>query len=487
MNNEQMGLNTNKEVIGMLGLVPNNDSELRMDLVSDTISSVVHLLKRLNSEGVFDGRNDKGDGRKADGEAAVRKLRELSETITEFVSGLPSDSWSGHDQTPVNDITLPYKQTSLWENTQIAPEAHAKPMETYIKPFEENITSTETHIKPYEAHIKPYEVHIRPFEAHIKPYEVHIRPYEAHIKPHEVHIKPLEGYIDESEYLAMGARANNIKELENSAASYMERLEQHGCAGVCALRDSCSCSGGKCETCGVCMGGMCVKSALRKRKFPQVREPDGGDYRSAIGDGLDEKREADGDYDKEIRDKTNLRVMTKEDLEQTLRKLRLLKKSKSLELDWQDVSLDDVLSMYPGIDRRETRIEIQMGIYTWMNYRNDICVRHMEERFGLPVREINKRFKDYYGVTFPIFLHKIRSAAAKRLLLIDSLRMNEISEIIGYKSTFHFSVNFKRIEGISPNFYKSLYIKNGGRTSEKEIQRVRELNRLAYNNGHGGD
>jgi AraC-like DNA-binding protein len=216
---------------------------------------------------------------------------------------------------------------------------------------------------------------------------------------------------------------------------------------------------GGCGSCAVYKSGMCVKRALLRRKFPQVREPDGQDYRSITGDEQVDQRLENEDFDIHMKEFTKLHSISKNDLEEMMRGYNLLGKRRNLECDWNDLSLNEVFAMYPGINKRESRIEVQMGIYTWMNYRNDLCCQHMSDRFGLPVRLINKYFKDYYGISFSTFLHKIRSEVAKRLFKIDSLRMIEISEIVGYKSSFHFSVNFKRVEGISPNIYKSLYVK----------------------------
>jgi AraC-like DNA-binding protein len=299
--------------------------------------------------------------------------------------------------------------------------------------------------------------------------------------------------------------------MDEAAELYSKRLKEGGCAGVCALHDTNTCGGrracpgngacggavrddalcvpqteddgdynidgvdyddrnnddgdddddGGCGSCGVYLSGMCAKRALLRRKYPQVCEPDGMDYRSITGDELVDQRLENEDFDIHLKVYSELRSISKEDLEEMMRGYKLLGKRRHLECDWNDLSLSDVFAMYPGVNRRENRIEIQMGIYTWMNYRNNLDCQHMAERFGLPVRLINKYFKDYYGISFPFFLHKIRSGVAKRLFNIDRLRMIEISEIIGYKTSYHFSVNFKRVEGISPNIYKSLYMKRG--------------------------
>jgi|GEM_PF-6567218 len=265
------------------------------------------------------------------------------------------------------------------------------------------------------------------------------------------------------------------RKMDESAALYVEQLERRGCAGICALYDSCSCEGGKCDSCGVCKAGICARRVLLSRRYPQVREPDGGDYRCISGDKLYVKRQKDNNFDLDMRMATDKRVMTKKSLEDILREYRLLGKRKNLAFDWKDLSILDIINMYPNNNWRASRIEVQMGIYVWMNYRNDIDIRHMAERFCIPVSVANKLFKDYYGVSFSMFLHGVKSGAAKRLLLIDNLRISEISEILGYKTCFHFSVNFKRVEGISPNYYRNLYIKQKGKISERELQNVIDL------------
>ena len=414
--------NSNDNIIA--NLINGGNSEFPAETLSDSITHTITLLEKLLSEMACDSENELAARKRAVEELTITRLRELSLIIQKNIGNSFNIPQSNYDGLAFHETPLLYKQTSIWEYPQVINDPFVMSDDV------EGMRNASSYFG-----------------------------IEA----------------DESAFIFMETGADNTKGIENEAKLYMNQLEQCGCSGICALYDSCSCSGGKCDTCGVFNGGMCAKQALRKRKFPQLREPDGGDYRNVAGDELSSQRKQDENFDAIIRENAHLRVMTKQDIEETLKKLRILKKSRRLEYEWRDVSLNDVFNMYPNINRRETRIEIQMGIYTWMNYRNDIDVHHMEERFGLPVKIVNNYFKDYYGVTFPIFLHKVKSAAAKRLLMIDKLRMNEISEIIGYKSTFHFSVNFKRVEGISPNFYKSLYIKHEGRVNEKELLSVRDL------------
>lgn len=61
---------------------------------------------------------------------------------------------------------------------------------------------------------------------------------------------------------------------------------------------------------------------------------------------------------------------------------------------------------------------------------------------------------DYTGYPFNEFVHRLRTAEARNVLLNTDMSVKEIGERLGYKDMFYFSRVFKRITGVSPSEYR---------------------------------
>lgn len=68
---------------------------------------------------------------------------------------------------------------------------------------------------------------------------------------------------------------------------------------------------------------------------------------------------------------------------------------------------------------------------------------------------LSKLMGKHTGQNFYDILNASRIAKAKKLMLDPSLRIGDISEIVGYVDTPHFSRVFKKLEGISANEYRN--------------------------------
>lgn len=72
---------------------------------------------------------------------------------------------------------------------------------------------------------------------------------------------------------------------------------------------------------------------------------------------------------------------------------------------------------------------------------------------------LSKLMGKYTGQNFYDILNSARIAKAKKLMLDPSLRIGDISEMVGYVDTPHFSRVFKKLEGISANEYRNEKLK----------------------------
>lgn len=96
------------------------------------------------------------------------------------------------------------------------------------------------------------------------------------------------------------------------------------------------------------------------------------------------------------------------------------------------------------------------------------CRRYIDENFSklfLPsevaakcnvnVRYMSKLFKKYANITPHEYIMRLKLNKAANLLLISNDTIKNIAEMTGFLDPYHFSRNFKKFHGISPNFYRN--------------------------------
>ncbi|WP_410771150.1 helix-turn-helix domain-containing protein [Fontibacillus sp. BL9] len=73
----------------------------------------------------------------------------------------------------------------------------------------------------------------------------------------------------------------------------------------------------------------------------------------------------------------------------------------------------------------------------------------------ISVSTLRRVVHEYSGYPLNEFIHRLKVAEAKRVLLNTDVSVKEISEALGYKDMFYFSRVFKRITGVSPRSYRN--------------------------------
>ncbi|HHW00544.1 MAG TPA: response regulator [Clostridiaceae bacterium] len=95
--------------------------------------------------------------------------------------------------------------------------------------------------------------------------------------------------------------------------------------------------------------------------------------------------------------------------------------------------------------------------YIDTHYNEDISLNKLSEIAYLHPIYLSKLFKEKTGENFTDYLVKVRIENAKKLLRNLSLRIYDISEMVGYDSSKHFSKVFKEITGITPRDYRNQF------------------------------
>lgn len=79
---------------------------------------------------------------------------------------------------------------------------------------------------------------------------------------------------------------------------------------------------------------------------------------------------------------------------------------------------------------------------------------------GLNIKKLKMGFKELYGMPVFTFLLHYKMEHAKKLLAINGNNVNEVATQIGYSTSSHFIVAFKKKFGITPKQFTKQEINN---------------------------
>ncbi len=88
--------------------------------------------------------------------------------------------------------------------------------------------------------------------------------------------------------------------------------------------------------------------------------------------------------------------------------------------------------------------------YIAAHYTEPLTLTVLAKHFKLSPSYIARMFRNELGIKPSAYIHQVKIAAAKALLLESDMSINEISEKLGYSDIYYFSKVFKRLIGSSP-------------------------------------
>lgn len=112
-------------------------------------------------------------------------------------------------------------------------------------------------------------------------------------------------------------------------------------------------------------------------------------------------------------------------------------------------------------DDYKNKQKIQQAVsYIHENYNKDLNMAVVSNYISMNYSLFSYAFKQYTGTNFVNFLKDLRMQEARRLLETTDMRVNEISQAVGYENDKHFMKIFKAALGVSPTEYrKSVQLK----------------------------
>lgn len=115
---------------------------------------------------------------------------------------------------------------------------------------------------------------------------------------------------------------------------------------------------------------------------------------------------------------------------------------------------------YAGWDEQKLSIPSQHGlrverIQDYITAHLDTVTRNeISEQFYLSPNYLSKFFHREAGIPLSEYIQKKRMELAKQLLRQEDIPISQVAEQSGYPSFAHFSKQFKKLEGITPNEYR---------------------------------
>ncbi|MCI8441193.1 MAG: helix-turn-helix transcriptional regulator [Provencibacterium sp.] len=109
----------------------------------------------------------------------------------------------------------------------------------------------------------------------------------------------------------------------------------------------------------------------------------------------------------------------------------------------------------------------------FMSERYTDCTLSSEmaaDYFHTSASSFSRSFKEEMGVTFPKYLTALRIRKARELLLVTSLRIDEVAAMVGISNRVTFNRLFKQSEGMSPGQFRELNQNVGSRRPEADQQ-----------------
>lgn len=93
--------------------------------------------------------------------------------------------------------------------------------------------------------------------------------------------------------------------------------------------------------------------------------------------------------------------------------------------------------------------------YLEVHYAEKLTLTELAERTYVSQWYLSKLLNRYTGKSFCDLLNQTRIGKAEKLLEDPSLKIHEISDMLGFNDVTHFSRIFKKIEQVSPNEYRN--------------------------------
>ncbi|MCZ8518304.1 MULTISPECIES: response regulator [Paenibacillus] len=118
-------------------------------------------------------------------------------------------------------------------------------------------------------------------------------------------------------------------------------------------------------------------------------------------------------------------------------------------------ALRTLMDRWSFIQKRDDRLVHEIKQYLDLNYKDEITLQDMAERFFLSKGNVSRKFKQVTSENLTEYLSRIRIEKAKNLLVNPSIRISQIAEWVGFQDDKYFSRVFKKLTGTTPREFRN--------------------------------
>ncbi len=125
----------------------------------------------------------------------------------------------------------------------------------------------------------------------------------------------------------------------------------------------------------------------------------------------------------------------------------------ALQLDTKKVNKPEILNQVDNLIKKLYKTQHLISSDLTVQY----SIQQLSRQIGLNDFILKKEFKRVFGKTIFEYATDQRMKKAKQLLHHTKKPIYEISELVGYKNSTHFTAAFKKIEGVTPKKFRNTY------------------------------
>lgn len=97
--------------------------------------------------------------------------------------------------------------------------------------------------------------------------------------------------------------------------------------------------------------------------------------------------------------------------------------------------------------------------YLYRNYMRPVDMAEVSNHVSMNYTMFSAEFRKYTGQKFPAWLNKLRIEKAKKLMLDENLKLNEIGMKVGFEDAARFTRVFREETGMTPSAYRESEMK----------------------------
>lgn len=109
----------------------------------------------------------------------------------------------------------------------------------------------------------------------------------------------------------------------------------------------------------------------------------------------------------------------------------------------------------------KTKTSRQIALYIQENYSSKLSTSSVAEHFNLSSAYCGRLFKEEQGISIIQYIHTVRIAQAKTLLVETEHKLESIASQVGYTESSNFYSQFKRLVGMTPEQYRQMSQQDG--------------------------